>query len=136
MQTVTACVSYKNVVEYTKSMRKGEPMGWIYKITNTINGMSYIGKTTRDPEKTRIKEHISGSDNTLLSNDIETYGKDAFDFEILHAGVAPELLDTHEIESIKTHATIAPDGPRRLQSSVWRSRRYPPSGSPNAFAHK
>ena len=54
-------------------------MGWIYKITNTANGMSYIGKTTRAPEKNRIKEHLSGSGNTLLSNDIETYGKDAFE---------------------------------------------------------
>lgn len=85
-------------------------MGWIYKITNTANGMSYIGKTTRAPEKNRIKEHLSGSGNTLLSNDIETYGKDAFDFEILHEGITPDDLDDFEIEAIKTHATIAPDG--------------------------
>ena len=32
-------------------------MGCIYKITNTVNGKSYIGQTRHDVEKTRIRKH-------------------------------------------------------------------------------
>ena len=35
-------------------------MGSIYKITNTVNGKSYIGKTIQDAEKTRIRDHLRG----------------------------------------------------------------------------
>ena len=35
-------------------------MGSIYKITNTVNGKAYIGKTIRDAVKTRIRDHLNG----------------------------------------------------------------------------
>ncbi|MYA71127.1 hypothetical protein F4009_05950 [Candidatus Poribacteria bacterium] len=38
-------------------------MGYIYKITNTINNKSYIGISIHEPEKGRIKDHLSARGN-------------------------------------------------------------------------
>ena len=64
-------------------------MGSIYKITNTVNGKSYIGQTIYDAEKTRIRDHLTGKGNQLIKNAIEKYGKDAFTYEILYDGIIP-----------------------------------------------
>ena len=55
----------------------------IYKITNKINGKSYIGLT--DDIKRRISEHKSKGDTTnlLIDHVIKKYGKDNFTYEIL-----------------------------------------------------
>ena len=55
-------------------------MGCIYKITNTVNGKSYIGRTIHDAEKTRIRDHLNGKGNEEVKKDIEKYGKDAFTY--------------------------------------------------------
>ena len=85
-------------------------MGSIYKITNTVNGKSYIGQTVHDAKKTRISKHLSGKGSQLVKQAIEKYGKDAFTYEILHDGIIPEFLDTLEIAAIKAFNTIAPHG--------------------------
>ena len=33
-------------------------MGYVYKITNTVNGKAYIGISIREPEKGRVREHL------------------------------------------------------------------------------
>ena len=55
----------------------------IYKITNKINGKSYIGLT--DDIKRRISEHKSKGDTTnlLIDHVIKKYGKNNFTYEIL-----------------------------------------------------
>ena len=85
-------------------------MGSIYKITNTVNGKSYIGQTIRDAEKTRIPVHLNGHGNVSIKQAIEKYGKDAFTYEILHDGIIPELLDALESEAIKKFNTVFPHG--------------------------
>ena len=85
-------------------------MGSIYKITNTVNGKSYIGQTIHDAEKTRIRYHLNGYGNEDVKKDIEKYGKDAFTYEILHDGIIPEFLDMLEKEAIAKYNTIAPHG--------------------------
>lgn len=85
-------------------------MGSIYKITNTVNGKSYIGQTIYDAEKARISKHLSGSGSQLVKQAIEKYGKDAFTYDILHDGIIPEFLDALEIEAIAEFNTIAPHG--------------------------
>ena len=82
-------------------------MGSIYKITNTVNGKSYIGQTRQDAEKTRIRDHLTGRGNVIIKNAVEKYGKDAFTFEVLHDGVIPEFLDTLEKETIEKFNTIS-----------------------------
>ena len=59
-------------------------IGYIYKITNKINGKSYIGKTI-DLNR-RFAQHCSGKGNTkALNNAIKKYGKDNFTFECLES---------------------------------------------------
>ena len=90
-------------------------MGSIYKITNTVNGKFYIGKTTHDAVKTRIRDHLTGNSkgSRLIKDDIEKCGQDAFTYEILHDGIIPEFLDTLEIDAIAKFNTIAPHGYNR-----------------------
>lgn len=52
----------------------------IYKITNRINGKSYVGQSI-NMEK-RFKEHLYKQD-TYIDRAIHKYGKDNFNFEIL-----------------------------------------------------
>ena len=87
-------------------------MGSIYKITNTVNEKSYIGQTRHDAVKGRIRDHLTGSPkgSKLIKFAIAKYGRDAFIDDILHDGIIPELLDNYEIEAIKSHNTLAPNG--------------------------
>jgi len=84
-------------------------MGSIYKITNTVNGKAYIGKTTYDAN-TRVREHFSGNGNQPLKDAIKKHGIGAFSVEILYDSIIPELLDSYEIEAIAKHNTVSPRG--------------------------
>ena len=84
-------------------------MGCIYKITNSVNGKAYIGKSISDG-KHRISNHFSGYGNIPLKNAVAKYGKDVFNVEILHEGIIPELLSSYEIEAIAKHDTVRPKG--------------------------
>ena len=86
-------------------------MGCIYKITCVPSEKSYIGQTIKDP-KVRINSHLNckSDGSLLLKQAIEKYDKDAFTLEILHDGVCDILLDDLEIEEIKKHNTLAPNG--------------------------
>lgn len=57
----------------------------IYKATNTTNGMSYIGQTTRDVDA-RIAEHtykMNAGSNSQFHNALRKYGVDSFSWTIL-----------------------------------------------------
>ena len=79
-------------------------LGSIYRVYRKIFGNSYIGQTIH--LKTRIRDHLSGKGNALLARDIERYGADQFDYEILYEDVPTELLDDLEIQSIKDWNTF------------------------------
>ena len=85
-------------------------MGYVYKITNTRNNKSYIGISIHEPEKRRIKDHLSGYGSRVIANAVKKYGKDAFTYEVLEANVFPELLPDLEVAYIANHNTIAPHG--------------------------
>lgn len=68
----------------------------IYKITNRINGKSYIGQSI-NIEK-RFKQHCTG-DKQLIDKVISKYGKENFTFEILEE-CSIEKLDEREIKWI------------------------------------
>ena len=85
-------------------------MGCIYKITNTVSGKAYIGKSIDDSAYLRIYKHFNGQGSRLISAAIRKYGKDALTYEILYDGIIPEILDSFEVESIKIHNTITPHG--------------------------
>ena len=86
-------------------------MGSIYKITNTVNGKSYIGQTSRDVEKRIIHEHFNGhTGSRLLSKAIKKYGANSFSYEILYQDILPVLLDSFEIQAIEIYNTLVPHG--------------------------
>ena len=86
-------------------------MGSIYLIRNNVNGKSYVGKTVRDAEKTRIYMHLNGYGGAkLLARAIKKYGKENFSWEIIHDGILPNLLDSLEIETIEKYNTMSPNG--------------------------
>ena len=87
-------------------------MGCIYKITNTVNGKAYIGQTIHNAEKTRKHDHLNGTSkgNKDIKADVETYGQDAFTFEILYDGIIPEFLDMLEKEAIAKFNCVDPNG--------------------------
>ena len=89
-------------------------MGYIYKITNKINGKAYIGQSINEPTKSngRISEHLNGRGNKsrAIHNAIKKYGKDNFSHEVLHAILLDDQLDELEVQAIKEHNTMAPNG--------------------------
>ena len=85
-------------------------MGYVYKITNTVNNKSYIGISIHEPEKDRIRKHLSGQGNRIIERAVKKYGKDAFTYEILEANVFDEFLPDLEVAYIANHNTIRPHG--------------------------
>ncbi|MXZ79838.1 MAG: hypothetical protein F4Z15_00355, partial [Gammaproteobacteria bacterium] len=85
-------------------------MGYVYKITNTINGKAYIGISIHEPEKGRIKDHLSGKGNRIIARAVKKYGKEAFTYEILEANVFDEFLPELEVAYIAKFNTVAPHG--------------------------
>ena len=80
-------------------------MGYIYKITNKVNGKIYIGMTSRTVGQ-RMKEHFWGAYipnsseyNGLLGRAIRKYGKEKFQVKTLEE-VNNEFLAQKEIEYI------------------------------------
>ena len=85
-------------------------MGYVYKITNTINNKAYIGISIHEPTQGRIKEHLSGRGNRVIANAVEKYGKDAFTYEVIEENVFDEFLPDLEVAYIANFNTVAPHG--------------------------
>ena len=85
-------------------------MGYVYKITNTVNEKAYIGISIHEPETDRIKKHLSGRGNRLLASAIKKYGQNTLAYEILEENVFPELLPKLEVFYISKFNTVAPYG--------------------------
>ena len=85
-------------------------MGYVYKITNTINNKAYVGISIHEPEKDRIQKHLSGQGNRIIARAIKKYGKDAFTYEVLEENVFDEFLPDLEVAYIANYNTVAPHG--------------------------
>lgn len=79
----------------------------IYKITNKINGKSYIGQTTRNV-KLRVCEHKCKK--TLIGEAMLKYGENNFCIEYLDACLTLEELNEREVYWIQKLDTIQPKG--------------------------
>jgi group I intron endonuclease len=71
---------------------------YIYLLRNTVNGKTYIGKTTKTPEK-RFRQHVESSKQkrTYLQRSINKHGEDKFMIEVLEVVQEKSLLDSKEI---------------------------------------
>lgn len=86
-------------------------MGFIYKITNTVNGHMYVGKTTKTIEQ-RWEEHQRKAKqypNRYLYDAMNCYGYDKFFIESIEE-CSDEVLDEREKYWIAQLDTIIPNG--------------------------
>ena len=87
-------------------------MGCIYKLTNLINGDSYIGKDkTGEPENHRWKHHRKMAEKgggSYIHNAIADYGWDNFERSVIWQG-SIEQLNEKEIFYIKKYRTFVGD---------------------------
>jgi group I intron endonuclease len=87
-------------------------MGFIYKITNTINNKAYIGITIKTPEE-RWKGHLkaikSGKGCPLLRSAVNKHGTDKFKIDTLIICFDDDLY-RFEKDYIKKYNTLAPNG--------------------------
>lgn len=79
----------------------------IYKITNKINGMSYVGQS-KDCYNRWNKHKVKGA-NGLVDQIINEYGVENFSFQIL-LECPPDMLDVWERDMINLHDTLYPKG--------------------------
>ena len=83
---------------------------YIYKITNKINGKSYIGQTTN--YQRRFREHrnkgYGEEPNKPLYNAFDKYGIDNFDFEVIED--LTENYNEREKYWIQYYNTLLPNG--------------------------
>jgi group I intron endonuclease len=83
---------------------------YIYKITNTVNGKIYIGKTERKNPKSRFYKHLDGlkygyHPNKHLLSAYKKYGESVFAFEVIET-TTKSIIDDREkffISSLKTY---------------------------------
>lgn len=85
-------------------------MGWIYKITNQVNGKMYIGKTEEPNPYNRWKGHLKNAksqseNNRYLYNSMNKYGVDQFKFELIEEVPDGKLLCEAEINYIQKYRT-------------------------------
>lgn len=78
--------------------------GYIYLITNKINGKQYVGQTARDIW-TRFDEHCSNTHNSAIGNAINKYGYNNFTLQELEA-VELNKLDERETYWVKYYNTF------------------------------
>jgi len=78
-------------------------VGCVYRATNKVNGKIYIGMTTQSLEKRKI-QHFSNANKPkyIFHRAIKKYGKESFDWEILHESDSQKelfRLESQEIEN-------------------------------------
>lgn len=82
----------------------------IYKITNTITGLSYIGKTEVGFWSRYGINWNTSLSNPYLKNSVKKHGQDKFKVEILAYTNDPDHLCLLEQMYIKEHNTLFPNG--------------------------
>jgi len=84
-------------------------IAYLYKITNTVNNMVYIG-VTKNPAS-RMRSHISNTIPTksIIKNAIAKYGREKFKLEIL-VKATQEYCYELEKKAIDAFNTIKPNG--------------------------
>jgi group I intron endonuclease len=84
-------------------------IAYLYKITNTINDMVYIG-VTKNP-RTRMNAHACSKTPTksIIKNAIQKYGRDNFTLQVLVMGTQAYCYEL-ESKAIVAYNTLKPNG--------------------------
>lgn len=86
--------------------------GFIYLVTNTVNGKQYVGQTTRSLKR-RWQFHlrsVRGGSKYALHCAIRKYGAAAFKVEQIDSAETLEELNEKEARYVLQLATLAPGG--------------------------
>ena len=92
-------------------------MGYVYLVTNKVNGKKYVGQSLQPDIKTRWNSHRSIKKRTvgrILHNAYKKYGFDKFDYKIICI-CFDEDTNKYEEEYIKKYNTLYPNGYNLLQ---------------------
>ncbi len=84
-------------------------IGFIYKITNSINSKIYIGQTTQSIKK-RWCLHKKSESCRAISSAIKKYGADSFKIEIIEECKTLQELNDREAYWIKEINSLSPNG--------------------------
>ncbi len=86
-----------------------DAVAFVYKITNTLNGMEYIG-VTKNP-KGRLRAHACTTTPTksIIKNALKKYGREVFKMELLIQGTQ-EYCYEMEAKLINAFNTLTPNG--------------------------
>jgi group I intron endonuclease len=101
-------------------------MGYIYLITNTVNGKKYVGQTICDDIKKRWDSHKKMRKDVLgryIYSAYEKYGIDKFKFQIICI-CFDEDANEYEKEYIKKFNTLVPNG-YNLKEGGKNSKHHP-----------
>lgn len=105
-------------------------MGFIYKITNDVNGKMYVGKTELPDPNERWKQHLNDfkrerCEKRPLYAAMNKYGTDHFHFEVIEETDNTEERERYWIEELRTYvgfkdyngynATLGGDGKSYLE---------------------
>ena len=99
---------------------------YIYKVTNTINGKIYIGKTSRFKERKRRHERCYKKEDCRFHRAIQYYGKERFNWEIIDK--TDNVKKANELEKfyINEYNSYHPDGYNMTKGgdggSMWNAR--------------
>lgn len=90
--------------------REPRPYGYIYCITNKVNGKKYVGQTIRTISK-RFQSHLdSRGDCPGIKGALNKYGRESFLVEELDRAGSQEELDAKERNWILELNTLSPGG--------------------------
>lgn len=97
--------------------------GYIYRVTNTVNGKSYVGRTIQRRPRDRWAAHKSDTkrgSSMLLHRAMRKYGVENFTFEIILEleGTKCEIAK-EETRLIRFEGTLSPRGYNALETDPW-----------------
>jgi group I intron endonuclease len=101
----------KPVTQSRTGVTKVFSIGYIYLVTNLVNGKRYVGQTANVPEL-RWRAHksaVHGKGDSLLCRAIRKYGLKNFLFEVVHTCTVP-LLDSAERCYIAKYESFGKNG--------------------------
>lgn len=82
------------------------PYGYIYKLTNKINGKMYIGQTTDALRREEDYKNLKCKSQPKIYNALRKYGIGSFTFELIDNAVDRYSLNDLEVKYIKDFNTV------------------------------